>query len=237
MPGGSDGADRVLENLFGLDIRPFLLTGEILAAYAFLVKFVSLGGIGPSANLNEFFDHLSRIALHVVLAVVTMYALTFFPNDTPAEVSAFFFAESIGVVYLVAKIGVAAQITILLKYSALFDSERSWAKIKDLEGVRLSVWFVAMDVLLNPLFVDAPKELRAHALWTDIKCDAENCARERKKDPYFTIYNRDAERFLPAVRAAQKRRARLRLGSFAAGTLLMISGVVITLWLLCREGV
>lgn len=200
------------------------------------MNFARSGGIGPEAKLSELFDHLSRIAWHIALTLVTMYFLTLTLMDQPAEVSAFIFTEAIGVVYLLAKLGVAAQIAILFKYGALFEPEAAYDKIKKLKGIRLSVWFLAMDLLLNPLLVDAPKELRARSLWDDIWRDAQNRALDRKSESYVSPFNRKAERFLSARYAAQDRRARLRLWAAALGTLLMLIGVTITEYLRRREG-
>jgi hypothetical protein len=226
----------MFEELSDFDFRPILLLGEILIAYFVLMAFALSGGIGPTAEFDEFFHYLLRIAYHVVMTVISMYSLGFLPKDTPAELSAFYFAESIGAVYIFAKVGVAAQIAILLKYNALFEPEPAWEKLKELEGPRLFAWFFAMGILLNPLFVEAPKELRAKALWDDIWLDAQNRSFDRERFSFVSKFNREAERFLPARIAAQNRRGHLKLAAAAAGTILVVIGVCCTEWLRRGEG-
>lgn len=207
--GGRHRADRMLENLLGFDTRPLLLTGKILIAYSVLMAFAISGGIGSKAEFDELFDYMSRIARHVVLTVIFLYLLNFLTNDTLAEVAAFYFSKSIGVVYLIAKIGVAAQIAILLKYDALFELEPAWAKLMELEGVRLAVWYFAMSILLNPLFVEAPKELRAQTLWDDIGRDAQNRSLDRKRFPFVSAFTIMSVTFYGVGRGKPQRHDRL----------------------------
>jgi hypothetical protein len=223
----------VWDDFFGIDVRSALLFGEIIFAYSSLMIFAFSGGIRPQADLDEFFVHLSKIARHVVFAAVGMYLLRYFPNETSSEICAFYTTQGIGLVYIASKIGVAAQIAIMLNYNALFEPERYWAKVKDLEGIRLFVWFAAMWFLLNPFFVSAPKELRSRTFWLDISREAEGRALDRKikKISFVSKYNRNAERFFHVVLTALGRRSFLKLVAAIAGTVLMIGGIVLTQWL------
>lgn len=227
----------VFDLLSGYIPRQLLLSGEILLASAILAAFVTSSRIGPAVEIEDYFDQLKRIAKHLGLTVVAMVAISHFPRDAPAECSAFFFTEAIGAVYLVTTVGIAAQSAILLKYGALFEPERAYVKMLAMDGWRLAIWRRSFQVLLNPLFVDAPRELRADALWDSIQIDAQNRALDRQDDFYVSRYNRNAERFLAARYKAQDRRALLSRCGAIAGCIVLIVGVATTEYLRRKEGV
>jgi hypothetical protein len=225
---------HVLEML-GAEMRPYLLWGQVIVPFVAYMAFTRTVKIGPRPDMEDYLDQLWGILKKVGWMTLAMCALFRAPKTTPVDWSAFLFAESIGGVYLVVMITVAAQNALLLKYAALFEPEQAWEKIGKLEGLRLVVWHVSFGLLVNPMFVNAPRELLSNSLWIDSFRDSQNRTLDRKMGRYVSPFNRNAEVHLDAVFEAQQRRGAITLCGFGVVLILLIAGLATTEWLRRRD--